>query len=961
MNPTSRRGVRLASALVAAGLVLTTASAVHAEDAQGPLTLTQEQADTLQQRIGFDPYAAADTADTAPAETDTDSGTGTGTTGDGGAGTTAGALKITETASLESVRGTGETVALEGTDGDRLTISGLGVIQRLDRDGDTVWSRTNASYYEDDWSITPIRPWQTTDFPARVVMGYNAVSPFTAVSDLGHDTGDLNGDGVADLAVSLSVGENPYRPFTSPGSTLQYGTFVSVLDGATGRTLWTKLYARAGAVHVQGDTLIVADSPGSNTSAPAAATATLEAVRFTKGADGTLTGTTAWTYDTGGGDNAAWGGLQELPGNLLAVSYSERKTAGAPGRSRTLVLDAGDGSVRWKQESPLYSRQLRHDAGRNRVVAVEQADYTDGMRYEVVAYDLADGTRTVLDSRANALPLALTVGDVRGGKDAEYLVSESTLDPGLSLNSSSVRALDGTAGAPQLWSHTIKRSSAGGNGPGIWGVEVADRKVVLSVQEDRWRDDGTNRTGTRLARIAALDGRSGSVLWQHEGLVGSGMSSELWKERGTWYVRTVDGQQNVLDYRLREGTVASVTPLRGDLSFARATDVDGDGVKDLVVGGESRGLWAYDGPSMTAGRPKLLWKATLPGAVHGIELMDADGDGRDELLVAADTAAVVVNGADGAIRTTIDAPGQYVHTTTGADLDGDGKDEVLVPTDRLRAYTATGTPLWTYAAPAADVVFSNAVVSDGRVHTQWNSRGSLAVAAPSVDGVALDARTGAELWRAAPTSPVEGSRLWAAALRNGVYASPDIPYADGHAVVHTWITRTPGFWPLITEIRDGRTGEVLKRTVGGAFLLHGNFFTTPGALHGTGKASIRSWTAGQDLSLLTGPTIDMGGMMTGPGGRSLFVGSGQDGAAFLWDPSVLTTPATYHLSPLAGFGSQGSERALTADLDGDGVDEIVALMPDHYGYDRVAALSGGGYYLNGTSTHVTAVGKVTAG
>ncbi|MEV6250801.1 FG-GAP-like repeat-containing protein [Streptomyces sp. NPDC051742] len=961
MNSTSRRAVRLASALVATGLALTCAPAVHAEDGQGILVLTQEQAEVLQKQARFDPYATADTAptgETAPEEGETTDG-GDATAEDGTAAT--GSLKITETSSMESVRGTGDTVALDGTDGDYLAINSLGVIQRLDRDGDTVWTRSNSSYYEDDWSITPIRPWQTQDFPARVVMGYNAVSPFTPASDLGYSTGDLTGDGVADLAVSLGVGENPYRPFTSPGSTLQYGTFVSVLDGATGRTLWTRLYARAGAVHLQGDTLIVADSPGSNTSSPAAATTTLQAVRFTKGADGTLTAADAWTYDTGVGDNGAWGGLQELPGNLLAVSHNARKTPGVPGLGQTLVLDVTDGSVRWKRDSPLYSRQLRHDAGRDRVVAVEQSDHTDGVRYEVVAYDVTTGTRTVLDSRINALPLALTVGDLRGGKQAEYVVSESTLDAGLFLNSSSVRALDGEAGTPQLWSHTLKRAAASGDTVGIWGVEVVDGKVVLNIQDDSGRGTSENRSGTRFARVAALDGRSGAVRWLHQGLVGSGMTSQLWKDRGgAWRVRTVDGQQNILDYRLRDGAVASVTPLRGDVAFARATDVDGDGRKDLVMGGESRGLWAYDGPSLTSGQPKLLWKATLPGAVHGIEFMDADGDGRDELLIAADTAAVVVNSADGSIRTTVDSAGRYVHTVTGADLDGDGKDEIVVPTDQVRAYDAAGSPLWAYAADASDVVFSNAVVTDGRVHVQWNSRGSLGVAAPSIDGVALDTRTGTELWRARPTSPVAGSRLWAAGLRNAVFASPDIPYADGHAVVHTWFSRDNVSWPMITEIRDGRTGEVLRTTVGGTFLLHGNFFTAPGTLFEAGKASVRAWTAGQDHRVNTLPTIDMGGLMTGPDGRRLLIGSGQDGAAFLWEPTM-PTAGTNYAPVLARFAPTGAERALTADLDGDQVDEIVALAPDHIGYDRVAELSGGGLYLNNNSTHVVAVGKLTTG
>lgn len=99
-------------------------------------------------------------------------------------------------------------------------------------------------------------------------MGYNAVSPFTPASDQGYVTGDLTGDGVDDVVFSASVGVSPYRPFTSPGSTLPNGTFVTVLDGRTGKTLWSKLYAYAYNVKLVGKTLVVTDAPYYNLNSP---------------------------------------------------------------------------------------------------------------------------------------------------------------------------------------------------------------------------------------------------------------------------------------------------------------------------------------------------------------------------------------------------------------------------------------------------------------------------------------------------------------------------------------------------------------------------------------------------------------------------------------------------------------------------------------------------------------------
>ncbi|MFF9501247.1 FG-GAP repeat domain-containing protein [Streptomyces sp. NPDC014656] len=982
MKNTSRRALRLASTLAAAGLALSAVPAVHADDGSGMLTLSEAQAETLQEQVRLDPYNqtenhVTDGVDAPGASDDRESDEGAsggtadgtsdnsdttadpGTTGDSAA-IAAGGVTVTTKGAVEGVQGMADTVPLAGTDGDYLAISSLGVIQRLHRDGGKVWSRANASYY-DDWKVTPLRVWQKDPKPVRVLMGYNAVSPFTPASDLGYDTGDLTGDGVADLAVTMSVGIDPYRPFTSPGSALPNGTFVSVLDGGTGETLWSKLYAYAGAVRLAGDTLVIADSPAGNLNRPAGATATLNGIRFGY-ADGKLTPAATWTHDTGRTGTTYWGGLQELPGGKVAASFNDGKTTAIPAAGHTVVVDTADGKAAWQEDGTLYSRQLEYDAGRGRIVALEQSAPTDGVRYQVAAYDPADGTRTTLDTRINAVPLALEVGDLRGTEgEAEYAVSESTLDSYLNINSSSVRVLDGTPGSPQLWSYTLKRSGDGGSPAGIWGLDIVNRRLVATMQEDRGLHDGENRGGSRLARIAVLAGPTGKTAWEHAGVVSSPMFAQPWKDADGWHVRTADGEQNVLDYGLATGTVEHVNPLRGDVSYAEAVDVDGDGNKDVVMGGESRGLWAYDGPSWAAGRPKALWQAVMPGGVHGIELTDTDGDGRSEILVAADKAAVLVDRATGKVRTTIDAGGQYVHTVTGADLDGDGRSEIVVPTDRVRAYTAAGKLKWSYAAPESDVVFSDAVVTEGRVHVEYNTRGSIDVTTPAIDGVALDAVTGGLLWQARPKSPVAGVPLRAAVLRGGTFASKEIPYADGHAVVYSWVGRnTTGAatWPMFTEIRDGRTGEVLHSSTGGTFLLHGNYFAHDGGLYAVGYSAVHSWTAAGDGNTFMGAVVKSGGTAVGPGGRALFVAGSQTGN-FVYDASVLTAGRQYPPT-LASFAPLGAQRYLAADLDGDGVDELVGLNEDEHGYDRVAHLSGGGLYLPNDLIHYTAVGKLTA-
>lgn len=949
---TTRRGTRLAATMTAAGLVLAAAPQAVAADDDGAMILTSAQAEDLAARVHVDVYG--DDAPEEPAERDDAETTDTGETGDGSASTQAEGdpVTFTQESALEGVQGMGVTAAA-GDDGDYFTLHSLGNVQRHAADGATTWTRTTDSLYA-EWGVRSWRPWETELYRPHLVLGYNAVSPFAPQADQGYDTGDLSGDGVEDLVFSTSIGTAP------PGWSAEVGTHVTVLDGATGATLWTELYDHVAQVKVVDGTLVLADAPAANGWGDGG-TATLTGMRFSAGDGGTLTPADTWTHDTGTTDPATWAAIEDLGDGSVAAVWDLRKTDANAARGRTLVLDVADGTVRWQTDSDLYGRQLHLDASRDRLVALEQADPTDGVRYQIASYDLASGERATLDTRVNALPTAMTLGDLKKGGGPEYAVSESTLSPYRSVNAATVRVLDGDRPDVALWSHTTKRDPANGHdGPSSWELTVVDGSLVVSSQDDADLGTAKNIGGLRYGALTVLTG-SGKVRWHHDGVAASPMAHEVVGAGGDRAVRTIDLQQNVRTYNLGNGTETDLTPLRGDMWAAQAVDVDGDGNQDVVAGGTSDGVWAWSGTSLTGGEPEQLWQAAVGGQVHGIETGDVDGDGDAEVVVAADTVATVLDVATGDVVATIDGQGGFVRSVTVADVDGDGADEILVPTDALRVYRGDGSALWTYAAPAAagDVIFSDTVVSGGRVHTQYGSVDGLNRDDATQQAVALD-ESGAVLWTADPEAPeiAEDGLVHGALLRNAVFAAEEIPYADGHAVVHTWLmqSRVPGFPDtavtphVFIEIRDGRTGELLYQSVGGSPWSHDNYLTVDDVLYQLSFGTLHGFAADgvETYASVTAPLRSVA-LGTGPGGRELLLG-GVEGGVGAWDPAVLTSGWSFQHA--VGSALQyGGRNALAADLDGDGVDEMLSLNFDDFGVHRTAALLGGGVFAQDNGIH----------
>ncbi|WP_339131892.1 VCBS repeat-containing protein [Streptomyces sp. f51] len=981
--PQSRRALRLASALVAAGLCLTAApQALAADDSGSAMKLTSAEAQTLAAHVALDPSADTTAGSTvSPKSADSaksaEPGDGTGTGSDSGldgASTDADPgtqVELTAGSRLEGVRGMGATVPA-GKNGDYFTFNSMGYVQRHAADGSETWARTSSSFFT-DWQVRPTQPWRVEPYPAQILMGYNAVSPFSANSDNGYSTGDLTGDGVPDVVFSAQVGTTPYpRPFTSPGSSLTTGTFVTVLDGRSGKTVWSKLYNRASMVKIVDGTLLVADAPrmSGDSKVPAAATATLTGIRFSPSADGVLTPAQTWTYDTGEARKANWGDIQDLGKGKVAVSWNLAKATGVDPRGRTLVLDTADGSVDWQTDSMLYGRQLRVDAGRRRIVALEQQDSTDAVRYEVVSYDLRTGHRATLEGRDNVLPTALTVGDLTARDGDEYAVAESSLDEDYYVNASTVRVLNGTDPDQLLWSSTVKRDAGNAkDGPSVWRLQVAGGRLVSSAQDDREINGAGNPGGGRYAALTVYNAK-GVVSWQNKGVAAAPMYQDVFSDTAGTHVRIVDQAENVRTFRLGNGKAESETPLLADIAYAKATDLDKDGRNDVVMAGSSDGVWAYSGPSLVNGKPEKLWQATVPGAVHDVETGDVNGDGRPEVVVAADTAVVVLNGRTGKRLATIEGgEGQYVRSAKLADLNGDGELDILVPTDALRAYYGDGHAIWTYSAPkaAGDVRFTDPSANDGTVYAAYASLNAYGLDSPVTDAVALNAGNGRGRWDLAPKAPADAvGPVRTATPNGGILASKEIPYADGHAVVYQWNVTAPininGAESLSPrnyfEIRDGRTGEVLHSGYEGGLWTHFSYWAEDGALYEGGTAAFRKYEAdGKDSKAGVIAQSYGGGFLTGPGGRRLLV-AGADGGLGLWDPGIFDSSDTWSDS-VGGVTLMGARNYLAADLDGDGVDEVLSLAGDDHGFDRTAEEFGGRYYIPNNAIHQVAAYKLS--
>ncbi len=847
------------------------------------------------------------------------------------AGASAAGVSLRSSAQIETVRGGARTFGLP--DGGFVSAFGFGAVVRHDVAGRVLWSRDSASLYR-DWQVQ----WQ---LPAVVKTPQQVwgTAPSNPLRFSGPDTGllnntqpdavgDLSGDGVPDVAVADVVGVNMTKlthcgfctwPFNVPGSSLHLGTFVSVLDGRSGRTLYSELdpgYVTQLAMFE--GRLLIGDETGdpqqNNGIGQWSSVSTVRAVSLYHSGAG-YAGHLDWTYST----RAQWArlfGVVDAGHGDVALAWSDTPTGlGVPGPpdGHLLVLDGRSGHVSWQHRTADYPVLMAADQRRDELVTITTSDPTQHTAYTLSAVRRSNGAVVSSSTRAKKVPLSLAVED--GPRAAGWVVGSVDADfssPG-APETGRVTMLDPATGH-ERWSTTLA-----GNGPDAGaqpgGVAISGDTVYAAS----WAGADTvtaAKPRVNTDTVVALSSATGAVRWQQSGDTGDPLSLSI-AAAGT--ARAVTDDEVVRTYSAT-GAAGPGIPEQGDI-LSTATVADGAGT-DLIAGDVSGAVYSYAGRPLTQGIAQLRWQTMLAGPVHDVRATQVDGH---QVVVAAATNSVgVIDAGTGRVRTVIALPGQFAWTVTAGTAGS--QPAVFVPSgNTLSAYSLRdGARLWRYTAPA-DATFSNAAVDSGVVVAEYTSVSAPQQPAAHMAAIGLDAATGRSVWTAAGDPSTTGrAELW-----NGVVASPDIPAASGHGVALAW--GTPDGAGRI-DVRNARTGALDYSDTDDDLDDHTGYITDPSA--GLIAVSER----GSEQITPQGPKLDematgrQAALLPAPGAARVLVLANSDLTAY---------PATFDDPDPNALGSDETVDAgslMPADL-GAGV-QAVATVDDQIAYQIVTAASG---------------------
>jgi hypothetical protein len=578
--------------------------------------------------------------------------------------------------------------------------------------------------------------------------------------------------------------------------------------------LWHKLVpGTVGSLLAQDGKLIVADSTGPDwgddpVAAQGDSRSSLLAYTLTPSSGSKLKAKSAWTYSTKA-PWATWTDVESLTGGRITVGWTDTPMGlgnPRPADGHVMVLDTADGNVTVNTETPGYPRILHQDPGSNSVLVAEQRDPLDAVGWDLTSINAKSGARKVLASRDNTIPEAFLVNGQATGKQAHYAVAELGINPtDLSDGQSTVSGWNDKG--KTVWHYQTASTVGGANAPTM-SLEYdpsGNGQVVAAVADPTYVTPDSPE-GLYHSQLIAFDSRDGDIAWRREGdVVGDQVTSYNGR------LLTVGYDLNAWSTNEKQGNSTDM-PLLGDQYAAVATDVNGDGVKDLIVGGQSHGVFALDGRDLDKTSPRILWSSAVSGAVHQLQLAsvsDKNGKSAQRVVAATSDGFAVLDPKKGSVTSDVDTGAmQFGVAVTGGEVIASG-------TKGVSAYTADGAVKWTYkpaGTKGKQVVYSApSVDSAGHVYLEYGgTRSAFNTGAtdPAATGVALNSSTGAQLWTEKPSGP---NAKWVEA-QAGAFASSAVPGTNGSGVAFAWGGDGPASSHLLQFV-NADTGTVVSKHV----------------------------------------------------------------------------------------------------------------------------------------------------
>ena len=762
------------------------------------------------------------------------------------AGAAAASVEEPDLQNVDSSAAVASVLPLPGQPGDVVRFEGNGDVALVDPSGLAVWDREPQTFAP-DWQVTQL-PTEASGYTSRdnptILAGPSPLVPDESVGTP-YAVGLLAGRQDPVVAVGhfadLIGGNMPAGDLALPNS------FVTVLDGRTGATLWSHEYPGLIMQLTFADGhLIVGDTAGPASQlglwgltpgGPAGTVSSLDDWAFRPAGNG-LNGSLAGRV-TVHSPNALWLALAPAGPGTVVAAWTDTPLgvgAGLPD-GHVLALSVALGRVRWSVATAGYPRQLAYDSSRGQVVVTEQADPTQALSYTLTGLRAANGAVAGQIVRDNAMPFeTLQVAYVTGGGAASWLVTEQPYVPCqppfqdyTCLGNSQAVALTpvGSHGSQApAWTSQVPPGGPefSGSPREAYGLLVAHGsagpEVVIASQQLNALPSTQTPLGDFTQDVAqlgpysdlrALAGSDGHLLWdQSGGDEVSPQSIEAVSLAGRPAVVSVNSEQDVRLFAADDGSpLASSAMFAGGMFTAASADVNGDGTPDLIVGGESGGVFALAGNQLGS-TPHILWHTSLGAPVHRIAVVQLDASGPPSLVVAA-TDKLAVLSLDGSVRYQVPFPGQFVWTFAAGKL-GNGRAGIVVPTNALTALDGpSGKQLWRYQPDSGSALFSvPAISAKGTVVTEYAvPPANFAPPGDATDQTVagLNGSTGSIVWKDGAASP--SGAFTQPLLDGGVAGGPDIGGANGNGVALAWSEgSTADLGSTEVDVRDADTGAL---------------------------------------------------------------------------------------------------------------------------------------------------------